>query len=169
MRNLATQVPDVVGRLLRAQVILPPVWHQPALSHPPIPLPPRRLSPSAFRAPPPPIDSTVAASASASFASSSSSGHPFTRPIKRKNNALKHLRGRKARVQEIVYDEDAVRRRFFQDFPFEALRPVSLVEGPLVEPEDGVQGEEWYALAQRGDYPTVEKWVSAWVASLDPL
>jgi hypothetical protein len=42
---------------------------------------------------------------------------------------MKHLRETKPRPQEIVYPEDRVRRQFFKDFPFEALRPTSLVEG----------------------------------------
>jgi small subunit ribosomal protein S23 len=69
---------------------------------------------------------------------------------------MKHLRETKPRPQEIVYPEDRVRRQFFKDFPFEALRPTSLVEGQDLRPE-GATGREWISLAQRGAYPTVER------------
>jgi small subunit ribosomal protein S23 len=72
---------------------------------------------------------------------------------------MKHLRERKPRVEAVVYEEDRIRRRFFADFPFEALRPTSLVEGREVrmEDEEGVSGENWKRLDQRGSYATVEK------------
>lgn len=70
---------------------------------------------------------------------------------------MKHLREKKPRVEPIVYEEDRVRRRFFADFPFEALRPTSLVEGRELGEEDEVKGREWTRLDQRGHYPTVEK------------
>ena len=61
------------------------------------------------------------------------------------------------KVQDIKYREDDVRRRFFTDFPFEAMRPISMVELRNVAEESEVQGEEWTSLAQRGRYPTVEE------------
>ncbi len=131
MRKVAVQVPDVVSRLLRAQVIAPPAWYQPSLSHPPLPLPPRQLSPSASTSQP--------------------------RLFKSRNNQVKHLRTKKNRPREIVYEVDVIRRRFFEDYPFEALRPVSLVEGRTINEDVGVEGEAWTELAQRGEYPTVEK------------
>jgi small subunit ribosomal protein S23 len=67
------------------------------------------------------------------------------------------LKEPKPRPKEIVYQEDRIRRQFFKDFPFEALRPVSLVEGTHVGEGSGVTGSEWTSLEQRGAYPTVEE------------
>ena len=61
------------------------------------------------------------------------------------------------RVQEIKYREDDVRRRFFTDFPFEAMRPISMVEMRNVEEQSEVVGADWTSLGQRGRYPTVEE------------
>jgi small subunit ribosomal protein S23 len=61
--------------------------------------------------------------------------------------------------KEIRYIEDEVRRRFYGDFPFEAMRPVSLVELRSVEEEHPIRGKEWTRLEQRGTYPTVEEYV----------
>ena len=73
---------------------------------------------------------------------------------------MSHLKEPKPRPKDIVYQEDRVRRQFFKDFPFEALRPVSLVEGTHVDAgsEGLVQGPAWTALEQRGAYPTVEEY-----------
>jgi small subunit ribosomal protein S23 len=56
-----------------------------------------------------------------------------------------------------VYEQDRIRRQFFRDFPYEALRPTSLVEGREVGGESLVDGKEWNKLSQRGNYPTVEE------------
>lgn len=50
-----------------------------------------------------------------------------------------------------------MRRQFFKDFPFEALRPVSMVEGREIDVRRKVLGEAWVRLEQRGLYPTVEE------------
>ncbi len=68
-------------------------------------------------------------------------------------------KGPKTRPQSIVYAEDRLRRQFFRDFPFEAMRPVSLVEGREVRVESEVEGPEWTGLEQRGAYPSVEEYV----------
>ena len=70
---------------------------------------------------------------------------------------MSHLKEPKPRPRDIVYQEDQIRRQFFKDFPFEALRPVSLVEGTHVGEESLVEGKQWTSLAQRGAYPTVEE------------
>ena len=59
--------------------------------------------------------------------------------------------------RKIIYPEDSLRTQFFKDFPFEAMRPVSLVELRKVQNDKGPSGLEWTHLRQRGDYPTVEK------------
>lgn len=62
--------------------------------------------------------------------------------------------------QNIGYEEDRVRRQFFKDFPFEALRPVSLVEGREIRSEHEIRGASWTALEQRGSFPSVEEYVN---------
>ena len=56
-----------------------------------------------------------------------------------------------------MYEEDRVRRQFFRDFPFEALRPTSLIEGREVRAESEIVGPVWASLEQRGAYPSVEE------------
>lgn len=140
VRKLATQVPQAVTRLLQAQTITPPVWYQAYLEHPPQPLPPRRLAP---------VDLSL-------FNRSSSS------PEKKDGNVThraKRAKTPKLKVPELRFQEDEIRRRFFMDFPFEAFRPVSLIEGQTIdEGRSGlVEGEQWTELRQRGEVPTVEE------------
>jgi len=80
---------------------------------------------------------------------------------------MKHLRAKKPRPKTLIFDTDHIRRRFFEDFPFEALRPVTLVEGETVGEgrETLVDGEDWVELKQRGDYPTVENTIQ-YIANL---
>jgi len=66
-------------------------------------------------------------------------------------------RGGRVKIKNLVYDSDRVRWNFFKDFPFEALRPISLVEDRHVKLEDRVSGIKWTKLEQRGRYPTVEE------------
>jgi small subunit ribosomal protein S23 len=146
MRKLATQVPASVSRLLQSSLLQsPPAWYTPVLANPPSVLPPRQTVPRQRKLPggvsdlpPQHLDR---------------SKEGLTRTHK-----MKHLRETKPRPQEIVYPEDRVRRQFFKDFPFEALRPTSLVEGQDLR-DEGATGREWISLAQRGAYPTVERCV----------
>lgn len=130
MRKLPSQVPDAVSRLLQSTLIVtPPVWYQPVLTNPPPVLPSRRSRPR------PSLDQ------------SSSRSEPLPRRAK----------GPAYRPREIVYEEDRVRRQFFRDFPFEAMRPASLVEGREVRALNEVEGPSWTSLEQRGSYPSVEE------------
>jgi small subunit ribosomal protein S23 len=138
VRKLATQVPQAVTRLLQAQTISPPVWYQAYLEHPPQPLPPRQLAPvdlSHFQR-----------------SQSDEKKRDFTHRAKRAKTP-------KLKIPELRFQEDEIRRRFFTDFPFEALRPVSLVEGKTIDEgrSGAVSGKEWKDLKQRGDLPTVEE------------
>lgn len=63
----------------------------------------------------------------------------------------------KLRIREIRYREDQIRRQFFTDFPFEAFRPVTMVELRGVQEEHAIRGSAWTSLGQRGAYPTVEE------------
>lgn len=136
MRKLAAQVPDAVGRMLRAgHIKAPPVWFAPTLSNPPPHLTARRQK----------VRSKLDAR-----------GLP-TAPNATARGASPQLRAPKSVPKEIRYVEDEVRRRFYGDFPFEAMRPVSLVELRSVEDEHPIRGAEWTRLVQRGSYPTVEE------------
>lgn len=74
-----------------------------------------------------------------------------------RRDRLRGYKQRKGRPLKVAYEEDRVRRQFFKDFPFEALRPVSMVEGGEIDVREKVAGEEWTSLEQRGLYPTVEE------------
>lgn len=138
MRKIASTVPSSVSRLLQSTLLqTPPTWYQPLLSHPPPVLPPRQ---SVNR----PLSNN-------DLPSSVARAHDS------RSHQMKHLKGTKPRPKAIVYEEDRIRRQFFKDFPFEALRPVSLVEGTRVEEGHPISGENWTSLAQRGAYPTVEE------------
>jgi hypothetical protein len=65
----------------------------------------------------------------------------------------------KANVRPIVYPEDAVRLRFFQDFPLEAFRPKMLAEREVIRPTPGPEGSDWWALEQRSKNPSSEECV----------
>jgi small subunit ribosomal protein S23 len=78
-------------------------------------------------------------------------------PILPARKVVRQAQGKKQGLQKIVYEEDKIRRQFFKDFPFEALRPTSLVEGFDIKPEDEIVGETWTVLSQRGAYPSVER------------
>jgi small subunit ribosomal protein S23 len=142
VRKLAPQVPQAVARLLRAQTIPEPVWYKPVMSNPPSPLPPRQL-----------VNRQSAHDLPSNTAHTGSADHSRTRK-------LKHAKTPKLRIQPIVYEQrDQIRKRFLEDFPFEALRPVSLVEGRELSLGGKVEGAEWTELRQRGENPTVEEWV----------
>jgi small subunit ribosomal protein S23 len=67
------------------------------------------------------------------------------------------MRKPKTEPLPIFYLEDKVRRQFFRDHPFEAFRPVSIVEGREVEDEHPIRGTDWTRLAQRGLNPSPEE------------
>jgi len=121
-----------VSRLYKAKVINSvPVWHKVMQAVPPSQALPRSAS-------------SLNASVSLSFEEKSSSHYEqvlnqlLPKPHKTVNsNANKHLRRRKLRPQKISYPEDALRRKFYSDHPFELARPKTLVE---VEPIN--QGEK---------------------------
>jgi small subunit ribosomal protein S23 len=71
---------------------------------------------------------------------------------------MKYETSTPARIRYVV---DPVRKQFYRDFPFEAFRPATLVEGREIEVDRGIEGAEWRSLEQRGAYPTPERLV--WV------
>lgn len=140
MRKIPTQVPAAVSRLLQSTALpTPPVWLSPVLSHPP-PIVPARQTP--LRSP---------------LANDLPPSLTRQKELRTKSHKMSHLKEPKPRPKEIVYEEDRIRRQFFKDFPFEALRPVSLVEGIHVGEESRVSGAKWTSLDQKGAYPTVEE------------
>jgi small subunit ribosomal protein S23 len=84
---------------------------------------------------------------------------PRAPPVREDTLLPSNGKGRKPKTEPlpIVYLEDSVRRQFFRDHPFEAFRPLSIVEGREVEDEHPVRGEEWTRLAQRGLNPSPEE------------
>ncbi|GAA5958566.1 hypothetical protein JCM21900_003981 [Sporobolomyces salmonicolor] len=87
--------------------------------------------------------------------SSSAAGASATRRKPPRKANTKH-----SRPWEIVFPEDRIRRQFFRDHPFEAYRPVSLVEGEKVAAVEGPQGADWTELRQRSLVPTAEDCIS---------
>ncbi|THH17767.1 hypothetical protein EUX98_g9061 [Antrodiella citrinella] len=129
-RRFAGQVHKQASRFLRANLLKEePAWYQAVLENPPLPLPPRAPA-SRTR-----FDLSPAASTSSDpTIASSISRRPFT----------------------INYVEDKLRRQFFHDHPFEAFRPVSLIESAKIQDEHPIQGKQWERLRQHGRNPTPE-------------
>lgn len=127
MRRLPSQIPETVSRLIKSTYIQTPPIWYQAVLANPPPILPARRS-----HPRPDLD------------------HSFGDPKPRTSF-------KRSKPREIRYEEDRVRRQFFRDFPFEALRPTSLVEGLEVQAKYEVDGPGWISLEQRGAYPSVEK------------
>lgn len=150
-RRLAAQVPQQVSRLLKGEAFPAPVWYQAYLEHPPLTTPPRQLA--KFPQPRQTSDREPVTRTGAIVTPET------TYILDRKDLARKAaaLRTPKLKIPELRFPEDEIRKQFFQDFPFEALRPVTLVEGREIRENRGINGSEWVALKQRGDTPTVEE------------
>lgn len=133
VRRIASQVHKQAARLMRAKFIKgEPAWFKAVLDHPPLPLPPR-LPPSR-----------------------SDFDTPHTKPSK--SSRPSKMRTQEPRPLPISYLEDDIRRQFFRDHPFEAFRPITLVEGAAIEAEHPIIGEAWTRLRQRGRNPAPEEY-----------
>jgi small subunit ribosomal protein S23 len=153
VRKIPTQVPATVSRLIESSLIkTPPPWYNAVLANPPPVLPARQVTARSRPGAKGYSDLPASYAPGASAAAHSDPGVA--------HHKTKFLRQPKIRPAPIVYAADRVRRQFFSDFPFEALRPVSLVEAARVAPEHAVKGAQWTALEQRGAYPTVEDTVA---------
>lgn len=131
VRRIASQVHQQVSRLMRGDYIKKqPVWYQAVLDYPPLSLPPK--------APP----------SRTAYDQLPSNRSPSTRP-----------RSYDPRPLPIYYLEDDIRRQFFRDHPFEAFRPITLVEGAGIEDQHLIQGKDWKRLRQRGRNPSPEEYV----------
>lgn len=83
---------------------------------------------------------------------------PRAAPSRSSFDSFRHVRkSYHPRSLPIVYLEDRVRRQFFKDHPFEALRPRSLVEKGTLIPEHSIQGMAWTRLSQHGPKPEPEE------------
>ncbi|WWC88589.1 uncharacterized protein L201_003501 [Kwoniella dendrophila CBS 6074] len=157
MRRIASQVPQAVSRLLQGNVISqPPTWYIPVLSNPPPVLPARRQTSQRKRPTQPQYQQNISQKEEEfNDLSYIPSGEL------EKRDRLRKYKERKQKSERIVYLEDKIRRQFFKDFPFEALRPISLVEtSQEIDQTPKIDGNEWLKLDQRGLYPTVEDTIS---------
>lgn len=136
MRRIPSQVPSAVSRLLQGQVISsPPTWYIPALSHPPPQLPPYQVK-SRPRISNPGVTGPGAGTKPGQFIDTA----PIPAGELERRDRLRGYKQRKGRPLKVAYEEDRVRRQFFKDFPFEALRPVSMVEGGEIDVREKVGG-----------------------------
>lgn len=169
-RKAARAVPATMGRFLKSGAMLkqPPPSFYPLLAHPPPPSLVRAFpSPAQPRAPPSnagpsslyaeakrKLDRGVALSPE-EHAVLNDPRNAATRQPRRK--PPRPAGTRHPRPREIVFPEDEVRRLFFLDHPFEAYRPVSLVEGEKVSAPRGPTSLAWTDLAQRSTVPSAEE------------
>jgi hypothetical protein len=73
--------------------------------------------------------------------------HPVTPPLNINKSAVK----------PITYREDTVREKFFEDFPFEAMRAKTLVERQVIEEPRSIGGKAWSHLKQASSCPNAEE------------
>ena len=165
-RKAATAVPSTISRLLKSDAFLktPPPAYYPLLAHPPAPslvrsLPLRPIAdlPPSLRAQPTPYQIVQ---------TKLNKGKPLTDAEQRTLDTVPRLTSRppprtagvkKSRPVSIVFPEDRIRRQFFRDHPYEAYRPIDLVEREHIAEPHGPQGVEWTQLQQRSIIPTAEE------------
>ncbi|BEJ17625.1 hypothetical protein CspHIS471_0610260 [Cutaneotrichosporon sp. HIS471] len=146
VRYIPTQVPAAMSRMIASTLVQkPPTWYGPVINNPPPAIPLRR----ATRRNRPHEGRGYGDLSNRAEFDPRREGHAT-------RSRARHTREPKQRPRDIVYAADHVRRQFFADFPFEALRPHSLVEAENVRLSTAIEGARWTALSQRGAYPTVE-------------
>ncbi|OAQ34430.1 hypothetical protein K457DRAFT_88103 [Linnemannia elongata AG-77] len=129
------KVHSYVTKLLKANLIKnPPVWYPAASLAPP--------SPTFLREPQ--IKKTKEAIAAGLPAPAPASAS-VQKELTRSSRSQKHLRWKTERPQKIVYPEDKLRRRFYEDHPWELRRPRCLIETS----GDGTR-RNWTSLLQPG-------------------
>lgn len=129
-RKIPTQVDQSISRALKGGYLkYAPISYPTLLANPPAPLPLR----APFQHVPGDIPSST----------SSTSLDDFNKEIRRNRlNSAKKSRSQMPKLfpQPIVYLADKIRERFYQDHPWEAFRPKTLVEGETLQdpriPED---------------------------------
>jgi small subunit ribosomal protein S23 len=146
------KVHSYVTKLLKANLIKnPPVWYPAASLAPPSPTFLRERDPSGAN-PHAQLQfekeaeirnkkEALAAGQPAPASSTSTAQKELTRS----SRSQKHLRWKTERPQKIVYPEDKLRRRFYEDHPWELRRPRCLIETS----GDGTR-RNWTSLLQPG-------------------
>lgn len=128
------KIHNYVTKLLKGNVIKnPPVWYPATTLAPPSPTFLRERDPS-----------KASPRAELPFESNSTSSSQ-KKELSRSSRSQKHLRWKSERPQKIVYPEDKLRRRFYEDHPWELRRPRCLVETS----GDGTH-RNWASLLQQG-------------------
>ncbi|GAA6038659.1 hypothetical protein JCM8097_009470 [Rhodosporidiobolus ruineniae] len=184
-RRAATTVGATLSRHLQGGLVkTPPPSFYPLLAHPPAPslvrafperdpadLPAvaRRAAPSSSRSHPAPVslhqqakdklDQGHRLTAQEDAALLDPSGRSSATPSSRRDTRRKPPRPantKRPKPWQIVFPEDKIRLRFFQDHPFEAYRPTTLVEGEKVQEQPGPKGKDWTQLSQRSTVPSAE-------------
>lgn len=145
-RKIPTQVDQSLSRALKGGYLkYAPVSYPTLLAYPPTSLPPR----APFTHVPGDIPSST----------SKTSLDDLSEDIRRnRSNSAKKSRSQMPKLfpQPIVYLADRVRERFYQDHPWEAFRPRTLVEGASVQ-EARVPEEDAADLQAWGRNPSPEE------------
>ncbi|GAA6051904.1 hypothetical protein JCM3770_006567 [Rhodotorula araucariae] len=172
-RKSASQLPHTLNRFLKSRALLkqPPPAFYPLVAHPP--------APSLVRAFPHrphadlPAHARPAADTLSLYDRARDKHDRGLRLTAQEDAALHNPREHQARTHarrkpprpantraprpwSIVFPEDPVRARFFEDHPFEAYRPTSLVEGDQVAAVHEPHGKAWTQLSQRSINPSAD-------------
>jgi small subunit ribosomal protein S23 len=124
-RKIPTQVDQGLSRMLKGGFLKSqPTSYQTLLAYPPASLPPR----APFRQIPGDVPSLSARTKTSLEELTAKTGRD-------RMNSAKGTRSRMPKLfpQPIVYLADRVRERFYEDHPWETLRPRTLVEGSTVQ------------------------------------
>ncbi|KAF9931244.1 mitochondrial ribosomal small subunit component [Linnemannia zychae] len=143
------KVHSYVTKLLKANLVkFPPVWYPAASLAPPSPTFVRERDPSGANPNAQLPFENEAEMLKKKAAKASGASEPSAIPQKemtRSSRSQKHLRYKTERPQKIVYPEDKLRRRFYEDHPWELRRPRCLIETS----GDGTR-RQWTTLLQPG-------------------
>ncbi|BGP36321.1 mitochondrial ribosomal small subunit component [Rhodotorula kratochvilovae] len=174
-RKSASQLPQTLNRFLKSRALLkqPPPAFYPLVAHPPAPSLVRAFparpqedlpaharteedSPaSLYDVARDKLNRGVRLTAQEDAALLHPHAHQGARTHARRK-APRPANTRSPRPWNIVFPEDSIRTRFFQDHPFEAYRPTSLVEGEQVAVTQEPSGKAWTQLSQRSTNPSAD-------------
>jgi small subunit ribosomal protein S23 len=142
-KNAPSNVAQTVSRLLQANILKkPPVWLQAVKKYPP--------GPSLIRV------SQFDTRGLQPFEKTNEDENAEDQNKRQRLGAALSTRRvtkryKPVRPPVIVYPEDALRRRFYRDHPYELSRPRLLLE------RDGHNRRDWTRLCQEGESPTGEQ------------
>ncbi|GAA6024601.1 hypothetical protein JCM11491_006041 [Sporobolomyces phaffii] len=167
-RKSAKAIPSTLNRFLKSRALLksPPPAFYPLAAHPP---PPSLVRSFPTRdpldlAPDSPTRDVALARASSRAALNlgtrlspvAAAAAPVTRTTTTRRKPPQPFNPKHARPERIVFPEDRIRARFYRDHPFEAYRPVDLVELDKVQSRAGPTGAAWAELRQTSLNPSPE-------------